>query len=136
MHLSNFHEYMFHFTKTGNVKLDKSGASLTYQEKTNSGRYKRDRGKVWVISYPTIHPPGGINTLLFCGMEAESDDTEIFACPAAIPSSNPRVRILSTRFKARATLADCPRACGDVPLLMWSDGVAITKGVLSVLFVG
>jgi hypothetical protein len=99
---------MFQFTKTGNVKLDKLRASVTYQEKTNIGRYKRDRGNVWVISYPTIHLPGGINTLPFCGMEGESDDTEIFACPAVMPSSNPRVRILSTRFKARVTLAVCP----------------------------
>ena len=59
-YLSDLHEYVFQFTKTGNVKLDKLRAGVTYQDKTNIGRWKsatrdkRDRGNVWVISYPTI----------------------------------------------------------------------------------
>jgi len=59
-YLSDLHEYIFHFTKTGNLKLDKLKIGVTYQDKTNIGRWKsakrdkRDRGNVWLISYPTI----------------------------------------------------------------------------------
>ncbi|HEY7082471.1 MAG TPA: site-specific DNA-methyltransferase [Nitrososphaeraceae archaeon] len=59
-YLSDLHEYVFHFTKTGNVKLDKLQVGVTYQDKTNIGRWKtaiddkRDRGNVWFIPYPTI----------------------------------------------------------------------------------
>jgi site-specific DNA-methyltransferase (adenine-specific) len=59
-YLSDLQEYIFHFTKTGNIKLDKLKIGVTYQDKTNIGRWKsakqdkRDRGNVWLISYPTI----------------------------------------------------------------------------------
>jgi site-specific DNA-methyltransferase (adenine-specific) len=59
--LTNPHEYIFHFTKEGNVKLDKRAIGVPYQDKTNVGRWKsatedkRDRGTVWVIPYPTIN---------------------------------------------------------------------------------
>jgi site-specific DNA-methyltransferase (adenine-specific) len=59
-YLSHLQEYIFHFTKTGNIKIDKLRAGVTYQDKTNIGRWKtavrdkRDRGNVWLISYPTI----------------------------------------------------------------------------------
>jgi site-specific DNA-methyltransferase (adenine-specific) len=58
--LTDVQEYVFHFTKTGNVKLDKLGIGVAYQDKTNIGRWKsaqqdkRDRGNVWFIPYPTI----------------------------------------------------------------------------------
>ena len=56
----DLHEYIFHFTKIGNVKLDKLQIGVTYQDKTNIGRWKtatedrRDRSNVWFIPYPTI----------------------------------------------------------------------------------
>ncbi len=59
-YLSDLQEYVFHFTKSGNVKLDKLGIGVAYQDKTNIGRWKaaqqdkRDRGNVWFIPYPTI----------------------------------------------------------------------------------
>jgi site-specific DNA-methyltransferase (adenine-specific) len=59
-YVSDLQEYIFHFSKTGNVKLDKLRAGVTYQDKTNIGRWrsarqdKRDRGNVWFIPYPTI----------------------------------------------------------------------------------
>jgi site-specific DNA-methyltransferase (adenine-specific) len=59
-YLNDFQEYVFHFTKTGNVKLDKLAIGVTYQDKTNIGRWKsaiedkRDRGNVWFIPYLTI----------------------------------------------------------------------------------
>ena len=59
-YLSDLHEYIFHFTKKGNVKSEKLKIGLTYQDKTNIGRWKtatrdrRDRGNVWFIPYPTV----------------------------------------------------------------------------------
>jgi site-specific DNA-methyltransferase (adenine-specific) len=51
-YLSDLHEYIFHFTKNGNVKLEKLKIGVTYQDKTDIGRWKtatrdrRDRGNV------------------------------------------------------------------------------------------
>jgi site-specific DNA-methyltransferase (adenine-specific) len=59
-YLTNIQEYVFHFTKNANVKIDKLGVGVKYQDKTNIGRWKsvtqdkRDRGNVWFIPYPTI----------------------------------------------------------------------------------
>jgi len=58
--LTNLHEYIFHFTKSGDKLLDKLSIGVPYQDKTNISRWKsvtmdkRDRGNVWFISYPTI----------------------------------------------------------------------------------
>ena len=59
--LTDCHEYIFHFTKTAEVKLDKLAIGVPYQDKTNIGRWKsakqdrRDRGDTWFIPYPTIN---------------------------------------------------------------------------------
>jgi site-specific DNA-methyltransferase (adenine-specific) len=59
--LTDCHEYIFHFTKTAEVKLDKLAIGVPYQDKTNIGRWKsakqdrRDRGNTWFIPYPTIN---------------------------------------------------------------------------------
>ncbi len=52
------HEYVFHFTKKGSVKLDKLSVGVPYADKTNLTRWKhgntkRDRGNVWFIPYET-----------------------------------------------------------------------------------
>jgi site-specific DNA-methyltransferase (adenine-specific) len=58
--LNKCHEYIFHFTKAGDVKLDKLSTGVPYQDKTNIGRWKRasgdlrDRGDTWFIPYETI----------------------------------------------------------------------------------
>jgi site-specific DNA-methyltransferase (adenine-specific) len=58
--LNDCHEYIFHFTKTGDVHLDKLAIGTPYQDKTNIGRWKsatadlRDRGNTWFIPYETI----------------------------------------------------------------------------------
>ena len=58
--LTDLHEYIFHFTKTKDIKLNKLAIGVPYQDKTNIRRWKsakkdtRDRGNVWFISYPTI----------------------------------------------------------------------------------
>lgn len=55
------HEYIFHFTKNGNVKLNKIAIGVPYQDKSNIARWKctngndkRDRGNTWFIPYDTI----------------------------------------------------------------------------------
>ncbi|WGM88836.1 MAG: site-specific DNA-methyltransferase [Candidatus Bathyarchaeota archaeon] len=54
------HEYIFQFTKNGNVEVDKLSVGVPYQDKTNIGRWKnattdlRDRGDTWFIPYETI----------------------------------------------------------------------------------
>ena len=59
-YLTNLHEYIFHFTKTGDIKIDKLAVGVTYQDKTNIGRWKsatkdrRDRGNLWYISERTL----------------------------------------------------------------------------------
>ena len=56
----NCFEYIFHFTKHGNVELDKLAIGVPYQDKRNIDRWKsvkgdlRDRGNVWFIPYETI----------------------------------------------------------------------------------
>jgi site-specific DNA-methyltransferase (adenine-specific) len=53
-------EYIFHFTKNGNVKLDRLAIGVPYQDKSNIGRWKsatqdlRCRGNTWFIPYETI----------------------------------------------------------------------------------
>ncbi|MBN1785357.1 MAG: site-specific DNA-methyltransferase, partial [Candidatus Bathyarchaeota archaeon] len=54
------HEYIFQFTKKGNVKVDKLAVGVPYQDKSNIRRWKtatkdlRDRGDTWFIPYETI----------------------------------------------------------------------------------
>lgn len=63
------HEYIFHFTKKCDVKLDKLAIGVPYAHKSNHSRWKvkkklRDRGNAWFISYenkqgkyvPVEHP--------------------------------------------------------------------------------
>ena len=58
--LNRCHEYIFQFTKDGNVTLDKSAVGVPYQDKSNISRWKRiakdvrDRGDTWFIPYQTI----------------------------------------------------------------------------------
>jgi site-specific DNA-methyltransferase (adenine-specific) len=59
--LNDCHEYIFHFTKYGDVHLDKLAVGVSYQDKTNIERWKaankedrRDRGNMWFIPYQTI----------------------------------------------------------------------------------
>lgn len=58
-YLNNCHEYIFHFTKTGKVGLDKLAIGVEYQDKSNVRRWKtgrdlRDRGNTWFIPYKTV----------------------------------------------------------------------------------
>jgi len=53
--LPDNHEYIFHFTKTGRVELDRLAVGVPYQDKSNIGRWKgakqdrRCRGNTWFI---------------------------------------------------------------------------------------
>ncbi len=59
-YLSQCHEHIFHFTKEGDVALEKLGIGVPYQDKSNIGRWKaaerdlRDRGNTWFIPYRTV----------------------------------------------------------------------------------
>ena len=58
--LNKCHEYVFQFTKSGKVAVDKLANGVPYQDKSNIGRWKqavqdlRDRGDTWFIPYETI----------------------------------------------------------------------------------
>jgi site-specific DNA-methyltransferase (adenine-specific) len=59
--LNDCHEYIFHFTKTGRVELDRMAIGVPYQDKSNIARWShtrgsdlRCRGNTWFISYETI----------------------------------------------------------------------------------
>lgn len=54
------HEFIFHFTKHGDVPIDRLSNGVPYQDKSNVGRWGdenrdlRDRGNTWFIPYETI----------------------------------------------------------------------------------
>ncbi len=58
--LNDTHEYIFHLTKTGKVKLDRLALGVPYKDRSNISRWKsgnhrlRCRGNCWFIPYETI----------------------------------------------------------------------------------
>ena len=54
------HEFIFHFSKDGNVPLSRLSIGVPYQDKSNIRRWRsktgdlRDRGNTWFIPYETI----------------------------------------------------------------------------------
>jgi site-specific DNA-methyltransferase (adenine-specific) len=59
--LNDCHEYIFHFTKSGKIDIDRMSLGVPYQDKSNisrwshtRGRDKRCRGNTWFIPYETI----------------------------------------------------------------------------------
>lgn len=54
------HEYIFHFTHTGDVELDRLAIGVPYQDASNAERWKKGgggihcRGNTWFVPYPTI----------------------------------------------------------------------------------
>jgi site-specific DNA-methyltransferase (adenine-specific) len=59
--VNDCHEYVFHFTKTGRVELDRLSIGVPYQDKSNIARWShtrgsdlRCRGNTWFIPYQTI----------------------------------------------------------------------------------
>lgn len=60
-YVNDCHEHVFHLTKSGNVQLDRRGAGVPYQDKSNIARWGhtggadlRCRGNTWFIPYETI----------------------------------------------------------------------------------
>ncbi|MEP4079630.1 DNA-methyltransferase [Haloferula sp.] len=60
-YVNDCHEYVFHLSKSGNTPLDRRGAGVPYQDKSNIARWghtggedKRCRGNTWFIPYDTI----------------------------------------------------------------------------------
>ena len=59
--LNDCHEYIFHFTKSGRVEIDRLALGVPYQDKSNIARWGhtrgsdlRCRGNTWFIPYETI----------------------------------------------------------------------------------
>jgi site-specific DNA-methyltransferase (adenine-specific) len=59
--LNDCHEYVFHFSITGQIDIDRLSLGVPYQDKSNiarwahtRGRDKRCRGNTWFIPYETI----------------------------------------------------------------------------------
>ncbi len=58
--VNDTHEYVFHFTKTGAVELDRLAIGAPYKDSSNTKRWKsggkgiRCRGNTWYIPYSTI----------------------------------------------------------------------------------
>ena len=59
--LNDCHEYVFHFTRTGKVDVDRLSLGVPYQDKSNISRWshtrgkdKRCRGNTWFVPYETI----------------------------------------------------------------------------------
>jgi site-specific DNA-methyltransferase (adenine-specific) len=59
--LNDCHEYVFHFTKSGRVELDRLALGVPYQDKSNVARWSHTRGKdlrcrgnTWFVPYETI----------------------------------------------------------------------------------
>ena len=59
--LNDCHEYVFHFTKTGRVEIDRLALGVPYQDKSNIARWShtrgsdlRCRGNTWFVPYKTI----------------------------------------------------------------------------------
>ena len=59
--LNDCHEYVFHFTKSGRVALDRLALGVPYQDKSNIARWShtrgndvRCRGNTWFVPYETI----------------------------------------------------------------------------------
>jgi site-specific DNA-methyltransferase (adenine-specific) len=54
------HEYVFQFTRTGRVPVDRLAIGVPYQDKSNVARWRagaadvRCRGNTWFLPYPTI----------------------------------------------------------------------------------
>jgi site-specific DNA-methyltransferase (adenine-specific) len=59
-YLNDEHEYVFHLTLHGDVRIDKLAVGVPYKDKSNITRWRsagsdlRDRGNVWHIPYRTI----------------------------------------------------------------------------------
>ena len=59
-YLHGAHEYLFHFTHHGTVRLDRLAIGVPYQDKSNIARWQgardgvRCRGNTWFLPYPTI----------------------------------------------------------------------------------
>ncbi len=59
-YLHGAHEYVFHFSRRGDVRLDRLAVGVPYQDKTNVARWRRAagdrrcRGNTWFLPYATI----------------------------------------------------------------------------------
>jgi len=59
-YVNSAHEYVFHYTRRGDLSLDRLAIGVPYQDPSNQGRWstgasgRRCRGNTWFLPYPTI----------------------------------------------------------------------------------
>ena len=59
--LNDCHEFIFHFTPSGDTSLDRTAIGVAYQDPSNVGRWhkaagnRRCRGNAWFLPYETIN---------------------------------------------------------------------------------
>lgn len=59
-YINDCHEYIFHFTKSGDISIDRKAVGVKYQDESNINRWKtasdglRCRGNNWFLPYETI----------------------------------------------------------------------------------
>jgi site-specific DNA-methyltransferase (adenine-specific) len=59
--LNDCHEFIFHFTPSGDTRLDRTAIGVAYQDQSNVGRWqkaagnRRCRGNAWFLPYETIN---------------------------------------------------------------------------------
>jgi site-specific DNA-methyltransferase (adenine-specific) len=59
--VNDCHEFIFHFTPHGSIRLDRRAIGVAYQDRSNIGRWKaaagglRCRGNAWFLPYETIN---------------------------------------------------------------------------------
>lgn len=59
--LNDCHEFVFHFSKTGDTPIERTAVGVKYQDASNITRWekagsgRRCRGNIWFLPYDTIH---------------------------------------------------------------------------------
>lgn len=92
-YLNQNHEAIFHFTKSGNVDLDRLGVGVPFKDKSNIARWghakdRRCAGNTWFIPYTTV-----------------KSKAQKFDHPAGFPIELP-TRCLKLHGRSKATVLD------------------------------
>jgi site-specific DNA-methyltransferase (adenine-specific) len=91
--LNHNHEFVFHFTKAGDVRIDRLGVGVPFKHKSNIARWghasdRRCAGNVWFIPYKTVR-----------------SKAQKFDHPAGFPIELP-IRCIKLHGRDRATVLD------------------------------
>lgn len=117
--VNDCHEYVSHFTKTGNVPLNRKAAGVPYQDKSNLLRWghtkgvdRRCRGNVWHIPYKTIKSRAGQRPH-----------------PASFPPALPRMCILLHGHPKKTRMLDPFLGIGNSLAAATANGIKEFTGI-------